>query len=301
VFIRVAEGIRPIRVPIFFKVQKNENRRVSLQPMILFPNAKINLGLRITERRPDGFHNLESVFYPVGWTDVLEILPAQTTSFRSTGLPIPGDEATNLCLKAYFLLKTDHNLPPVYLHLHKAVPIGAGLGGGSADAAFTLRGLNERFSLSLSDEILEAYARRLGSDCAFFVKNRPRFCFGKGDEFEEMPLSLAGVWAVLVNPGIHVSTAEAYAGVVPRRPTDDLRTLLQQPRETWRDAVRNDFEESLLPRYPAIGEIRRQLYEAGAFYASMTGSGSTVYGFFSQETDLSPLFSNHSVWQGFLS
>jgi len=268
--------------------------------MILFPNAKINLGLRITGRRSDSYHNLESVFYPVGWTDVLEILPAETTSFRSTGLPIPGEEATNLGLKAYFLLKTDHALPPVYLHLHKAVPIGAGLGGGSADAAFTLRGLNERFNLGLSDETLEGYARQLGSDCAFFVKNRPRFCFGKGDEFEEIPLSLAGTWAVLVNPGIHVSTAEAYAGVLPRRPDADLRTLLRQPRDTWRDAVRNDFEDSLLPRYPLIGEIKQQLYATGAFYASMTGSGSTVYGLFSQETDLSPLFSNHSVWQGFL-
>ena len=269
--------------------------------MILFPNAKINLGLRITGRRPDGYHDLQSVFYPVGWTDVLEILPAETTSFRSTGLPIPGDEATNLCLKAYFLLKNDHALPPVYLHLHKAVPIGAGLGGGSADAAFTLRGLNDRFSLGLSPETLEAYARQLGSDCAFFVKNTPRFCFGKGDEFEDIPLSLAATWAVLVNPGIHVSTAEAYAGVTPKQPADDLRTLLRQPPETWRETVRNDFEESLLPRYPVIGALKQRLYEAGAFYASMTGSGSTVFGFFSQETDLSPQFSNHSVWQGFLS
>lgn len=271
--------------------------------MILFPNAKINLGLHITGRRPDGYHNLESVFYPVGWTDVLEVLPAETTSFRSTGLSIPGDEATNLCLKAYFLLKKAHDLPPVYLHLHKAVPIGAGLGGGSADAAFTLRGLNERFRLGISPENLENYARQLGSDCAFFVKNTPRFCFGKGDEFEDIPFSLAGTWVVLVNPGIHISTAEAYAGVVPRRPAADLRALLRQPRETWRDAVAvgNDFEESLLPRYPAIGEIKQRLYEAGAFYASMTGSGSTVYGFFSQKTDLSPQFSNHSVWQGFLS
>jgi 4-diphosphocytidyl-2-C-methyl-D-erythritol kinase len=269
--------------------------------MIVFPNAKINLGLRITEKRPDGYHNLQSVFYPVGWTDVLEILPAETIRFRSTGLPIPSEEATNLCLKAYGLLKGDFDLPPVSLHLHKVVPIGAGLGGGSADGAFTLRGLNERFGLGLTTDQLEAYARRLGSDCAFFVKNTPRFCFGKGDEFEEIGLSLAGVWAVLVNPGIHISTAEAYAGVRPRQPDDDLRALLQQPRETWRESVHNDFEDSLLANYPVINQAKKKLYEAGAFYASMTGSGSTVYGLFSRETDAWSLFSNHSVWYGFLT
>ncbi len=269
--------------------------------MIAFPNAKINLGLRITEKRPDGYHNLQSVFYPVGWCDVLEILPADTLSFKSTGLPIPGDAATNLCRTAYGLLKQEFDLPPVRIHLHKVVPIGAGLGGGSADGAFTLRLLNERFGLNCSPEILETYARKLGSDCAFFVKNEPRFCFGKGDEFAETAVSLAGVWAVLVNPGIHISTAEAYASVTPRAPEMDLREALHQPRETWRTTVRNDFETSLLPRYPVVGKIRQHLYETGAFYASMTGSGSTVFGLFSQETDLSSSFPNHSVWQGLLA
>lgn len=268
--------------------------------MITFPNAKINLGLRITEKRPDGYHNLESVFYPVGWNDVLEILPAPELSFKSTGLPIPGGEATNLCLKTYLLLKTDFDLPPVRMHLHKVVPIGAGLGGGSADGAFTLNLLNEQFSLGLSIVQREEYARKLGSDCAFFIQNQPRFCFGKGDEFEETSVSLAGVWAVLVNPGIHVSTAEAYAGVTPRKPETDLRQALARPRETWHQTVKNDFEESLLSRYPAIARLKEKLYEAGAFYASMTGSGSTVYGFFSQQVDASSLFENHPVWQGVL-
>lgn len=268
--------------------------------MIAFPNAKINLGLRITEKRPDGYHNLESVFYPVGWSDVLEILPADETTFKSTGLPIPGQAATNLCLTAYGVLKQAFDLPPVRIHLHKVVPIGAGLGGGSADGAFTLRLLNDRFGLNLSPETLETYARKLGTDCAFFVKNKPRFCFGKGDEFADAAVSLAGVWAVLVNPGIHISTAQAYAGITPRRPETDLREALSKPRETWRNTVRNDFETSLLPRYPVVGAIKQQLYEAGAFYASMTGSGSTVFGLFSRETDLSSPFPNHSVWQGLL-
>ncbi len=269
--------------------------------MIAFPNAKINLGLRITEKRPDGYHNLESVFYPVGWNDVLEILPADEVRFKSTGLPIPGAEATNLCLNAYFLLKTDFDLPPLRMHLHKVVPIGAGLGGGSADGAFTLNLLNAQFSLGLSTAQLEGYARKLGSDCAFFIQNQPRFCFGKGDEFEETPVSLAGVWAVLVNPGLHISTAEAYAGVKPRRPETDLRQALTQTRETWCETVRNDFEESLRPRYPAVARLKEKLYEAGAFYASMTGSGSTVYGLFAQQFDASSLFENHSCWQGVLA
>ncbi|MBC7892256.1 MAG: 4-(cytidine 5'-diphospho)-2-C-methyl-D-erythritol kinase [Sphingobacteriaceae bacterium] len=268
--------------------------------MITFPNAKINLGLCITEKRPDGYHNLESVFYPVGWTDVLEILPADEASFKSTGLPIPGEKATNLCLKAYILLKTDFDLPPVRMHLHKVVPIGAGLGGGSADGAFTLSLLNGQFSLGLSAAQLEEYARKLGSDCAFFIQNQPRFCFGKGDEFSETSISLAGVWAVLVNPGIHISTAEAYAGVKPRKPETDLRQALSQARGTWRETVQNEFEESLLPRYPVMARLKEKLYEAGAFYASVTGSGSTLYGLFTQQVDVSSLFDNHPVWQGVL-
>ncbi|MCY7350497.1 MAG: 4-(cytidine 5'-diphospho)-2-C-methyl-D-erythritol kinase [Cytophagaceae bacterium] len=268
--------------------------------MIAFPNAKINLGLRIVEKRPDGYHNLESCFYPVGWTDVLEILPAAELTFKSTGLTIPGEAATNLCLNAYHLLRADYALPPVRIHLHKAVPIGAGLGGGSADGAFTLKLLAEQFKLGLSAEQLEAYARRLGSDCAFFINNQPRFCVGKGDKFENFSLLLAGTWVVLVNPGIHISTAEAYAGITPRHPADDLRQLLWQPLEAWRAAVKNDFEDSLLPRYPILGNLKTQLYEAGAQYASMTGSGSTVFGLFSEETDCSSLFKNLSFWQGVL-
>lgn len=269
--------------------------------MLVFPNAKINLGLRIVEKRTDGYHNLESCFYPINWTDVLEILPASELTFKSTGLAIPGNPNSNLCLRAYELLRAHHDLPPVRIHLHKVVPIGAGLGGGSADGAFTLKLLNQQFNLNLPAGQLELYARQLGSDCAFFIENSPRFCVGKGDEFEDFPLHLTGTWAVLVNPGIHISTAGAYAGIRPRYLVDDLRQLLRQPVETWRDAVKNDFEESLIPRYPQIGRLKTQLYEAGAQYASMTGSGSTVFGLFSQKKDCSSLFKNLSHWQGVLS
>jgi 4-diphosphocytidyl-2-C-methyl-D-erythritol kinase len=275
--------------------------------MVVFPNAKINLGLRITEKRPDGFHNLESCFYPVGWADALEIRPAGHFSFQTHGLPIPdgpaADQSTsdNLCEKAYRLLAADYPLPPVEMHLLKAIPIGAGLGGGSADAAFTLTALNTLFTLKLSVEQLQHYARRLGSDCAFFIENKPKYCYGKGDQFEEIGLRLTGHWIVLVNPGLHISTVRAYAGVRPQRPETDLRQLLQQPIAEWRTTVRNDFEDSLFPAYPVLPALKEQLYALGACYASMSGSGSTVFGIFDNEPEVSNNFSDYTVWKGELS
>jgi 4-diphosphocytidyl-2-C-methyl-D-erythritol kinase len=266
--------------------------------MLTFPNAKINIGLYITEKRPDGFHNLESCFYPVGLVDVLEILPAQKLSFKSTGIEIPGNPETNLCLKAYHLVSQDFKLPPVMIHLHKIVPIGAGLGGGSADCAFTIKTLNELFELNMSVETMENYARKLGSDCAFFIQNKPKFCFGKGDEFEDIEVNLRDKFIVLVNPYIHISTAEAYSGVKPQKANVDLKIILQTPVNQWVDVVKNDFENHLLPKYPAIENIKNSLYTYGAEYASMTGSGSTVFGIFNQEIDLQEGFANYSVWQG---
>jgi 4-diphosphocytidyl-2-C-methyl-D-erythritol kinase len=266
--------------------------------MLTFPNAKINIGLHITEKRPDGFHNLESCFYPVGWSDALEILPAEKLSFKSTGIPIPGNPDTNLCLKAYRLVNQDFDIPPVMIHLHKAVPIGAGMGGGSADCAFTIKTLNSLFELHLTTEQMENYARRLGSDCAFFIQNRPQYCFGKGDEFAEITLNLSGKYIVLVNPNIHISTAEAYSGVKPQKTGIDLREVLRKPVNEWQNLVKNDFENHLLPKYPAIETIKNQLYTHGAAYASMTGSGSTVFGIFENETDLKETFSTYSIWQG---
>lgn len=266
--------------------------------MVTFPNAKINIGLQIIEKRSDGFHNIASCFYPVGWSDVLEIIPATEFSFSSSGIEIPGDPTKNLCVKAYELLKQDIELPPVSMHLLKIVPIGAGMGGGSADAAFVLKLLNTTFNLSLSTSDLQKYARKLGSDCAFFIENKPQFCYEKGDVFADIKLSLKGKFIVLVYPNLHISTAEAYAGVKPQPPTINLPEALQRPLPEWRHAIKNDFEDGLFPKYPVLPQIKEKLYEKGAIYSSMTGSGSTIYGIFEKETDLKNIFAPYTVWQG---
>lgn len=263
--------------------------------MISFPNAKINIGLNIVSKRADGFHNLSSCFYPVPCSDVLELIPAQVTHFVSSGLEIPGQADQNLCLKAYDLLAKDHIIKPYKIHLHKTVPIGAGMGGGSADAAFTLKMLNELNQLQLSTDGLINYARQLGSDCAFFIENTPKYCFNKGDEFEPISLSLKGYHLVLVNPNIHISTAMAYAGVVPQSPKYDLRQLIQQPISNWKNTVINDFEVSLFPKYPMIKAIKDNLYDLGAVYAAMTGSGSTVFGIFENEPNIN-IFNQYWVY-----
>ncbi|UOQ74340.1 4-(cytidine 5'-diphospho)-2-C-methyl-D-erythritol kinase [Hymenobacter cellulosilyticus] len=267
--------------------------------MLVFPNAKLNLGLYVTELRPDGFRNLESVFVPLPWTDALEVLPAAANSLSLSGIPIPGDTATNLCWRAYELLRADFDLRPVQMHLHKAVPIGAGLGGGSGDAAFALRALNELFSLRLTTAQLQQYARRLGSDCAFFVENKPVFAYEKGDVFAPIALDLTGVACQVVYPNLHISTAEAYARVGTRPPRHELRPSLAQPMATWRDTVTNDFEDALTPHYPVLGEIKAALYAAGATYASLSGSGSAVYGLF-PEGELPQLTwpPDYQVWSG---
>ena len=273
--------------------------------MLTFPNAKLNLGLYVTAKRPDGYHALETVFLPLPWADILEVLPAPKgqagTSLTLTGRPIPGDVATNLCLKAYELLKTDFPiLPAAQLHLHKIVPIGAGLGGGSADAAFALRAIGEVFGLNLTVAQLEGYARRLGADCAFFIENTPRLALEKGDVFEPINLDLGGTACVVVYPGLHISTAQAFAGIVPQAPKISLREALAQPITTWRDTVSNDFEASLAPTYPVLAAIKQQLYAAGAAYASLSGSGSAVYGLFpgAAEAPALPWPSEYLVWRG---
>jgi 4-diphosphocytidyl-2-C-methyl-D-erythritol kinase len=266
--------------------------------LITFPSCKINLGLRITEKRTDGFHNLQSCFYPVSWGDVLEIIPADEFSFSSSGLVVPGDNQNNLCVKAYNLLKAGFDLSPVQMHLHKLAPIGAGLGGGSADAAFVLKLLNEHFGLGLSVSQLEDYARQLGSDCAFFIQNRPLYCVEKGDAFSEISVDLKGYYILLVYPNLAISTAEAYAGVKPHQPEVTLFEQLKMPIDTWRNTVHNDFEDSLFPKYPILPEIKQQLYDAGAVYASMSGSGSTVYGIFNAPIIVPNQFSSYRVWEG---
>ncbi|TXK45905.1 4-(cytidine 5'-diphospho)-2-C-methyl-D-erythritol kinase [Pontibacter qinzhouensis] len=269
--------------------------------MLDFPNAKLNLGLLVTSKRPDGFHNLESCFYPVQWCDALEVLPAPEEKFTMSGLPVPGNPDSNLILKAYKLLQQDFNLAPVHLHLHKVIPMGAGLGGGSADAAFTLKLLNSLFELNLSENALEEYARQLGSDCAFFIRNKPVLAVEKGDEFKPIALDLKGYSCVVVYPGIHITTAEAYGNIIPKEPEFSLEELVQQDVSTWRHNLKNDFEEALFPKYPALAALKENLYEAGAAYAAMTGSGSAVYGLFKGDISVNLIFpDNYLVWKGLL-
>lgn len=248
--------------------------------MIVFPNAKINLGLYVTSKRPDNYHNLESVFYPIPFHDVLEVLPAEKSRFYSYGLPIPGDEKSNLCVKAWKLLNDVFNIPPVETHLLKNIPMGAGLGGGSSDAAFMLKVLNSMFELSLSGLQLREYALQLGSDCPFFIENTPALAKGRGELLSPVSIPLQSYYISIVFPDIHVSTAQAFAGINPSEPLFDLHRINNLPVSDWKDQLGNDFEKSVFRMHPVIGEIKNELYQKGALYAAMSGSGSAVYGIF---------------------
>lgn len=257
--------------------------------MICFPNAKINLGLNITEKRSDGFHNIETVFYPVGWNDALEIMEgnslSQEFSLHLSGIPLAGKVEDNLLYKAYRLIKQEKTLPSIEVYLHKAIPMGAGLGGGSADAAFFINLMNEQFALGLNEEQRLNIARQLGSDCAFFIKNKPVFAYEKGDLFKEIDLDLSQYYVAVIYPNVHSNTKEAYSLVTPESPSKSVQEILKQPITTWKYELKNDFENSIFSKYPIVGEIKQELYRQGALYASMSGSGSAVYGIFSQPND----------------
>jgi 4-diphosphocytidyl-2-C-methyl-D-erythritol kinase len=269
--------------------------------MVSFPPCKINLGLNLTRKREDGFHDITTCFYPVPWTDVLEVVPSGSFSFSSSGIVIPGASSDNLCVRAYDLLKKDFKLEPVSICLLKIVPIGAGLGGGSADGAFTLKILNELFELGLSVHQLRDYAARLGSDCAFFIDAKPMFGTGRGEVLEPASLSLTGRYVVIVKPEVHISTAEAFAAITPRQPDADLKDILENyPIERWKDFVKNDFEAGLFRRFPIIEPIKEKLYACGGLFASVSGSGSAVFGIFNNEVDLKKEFPGHMYWSGFL-
>lgn len=258
--------------------------------MITFPNIKINLGLSITEKRPDGYHNLETVFYPVALEDALEIRTnpeaQQKFTLHQHGMEIAGNPENNLVVKAYLLLDKEFHLPPVEIHLYKHIPSGAGLGGGSSDAAFMLKLLNEHYNLQLSDNQLEDYAVTLGADCAFFIKNTPTYAEGIGNIFSPIELSLKGYRIMIVKPDVFVSTREAFANIRPHRPEYPVREVIRRPVAEWKDTLINDFEASVFPQYPVIGEIKEELYHQGAIYASMSGSGSSVFGLFAAGTTL---------------
>ncbi len=254
--------------------------------MICFPSCKINLGLRITEKRADGFHALETIFYPITLTDALEIIIEPETSaapitFTSSGLAINGDPSDNLCYKAYYLLKKDYpSIPNIKMHLHKTIPMGAGLGGGSSDGAFTLVTLNQLFNLQLSEQALLDYALQLGSDCPFFIINTPAFATGRGEILTPTSLDLKGYSIVIVNPGIAISTKLAFSLITPKVPDTNLEAIICEPVSTWKDVLINDFEEPIFYSFPEIANIKQTLYQKGAVYASMSGTGSTVYGIF---------------------
>ncbi|MBX7124714.1 MAG: 4-(cytidine 5'-diphospho)-2-C-methyl-D-erythritol kinase [Cyclobacteriaceae bacterium] len=265
--------------------------------MIAFPHCKINLGLRVIEKRSDGFHNLETCFYPVPWTDILEITPAEVTSFHTTGIPIDGAPSTNLCMRAYQLLAQYVPIPPASIHLHKIIPMGAGLGGGSADAAFVLRALKEQFALNVPSSLLLECARQLGSDCAFFLQNAPMMGTGKGDILTPISLSLAGMYLVLVKPPVHVSTKEAYQYVKPSQQGPAVAEALSMPITQWSKDLRNDFEISVFRQHPELAAIKEKLYQAGAIYAAMSGSGSTLFGIFEAPAKSPLSFDGALIWQ----
>ena len=259
--------------------------------MITFPNAKINLGLDIVEKRPDGYHNLETVFYPIPLCDILEITPATDKdapdyTFKMYNAVFEGNDDDNLVIKAYKALAADHKLPKVDISLYKHIPTGAGLGGGSADAAFALKMLNEIAALGLTAEELRTYAARIGADCAFFIDNTPAYATGIGNILTPTECSIAGYYLVLVKPDIHVSTKDAYALVTPQKPQVPLTSIAKRPIGQWKGEMKNDFEKSIFAKYPEMAKIKDDLYSMGAVYASMSGSGSSFFGIFKEEQDI---------------
>lgn len=261
--------------------------------MVLFPNCKINLGLHILRKRSDGFHDLETVFYPIPLQDAVEVIqhphPITDVEFSASGLKVDGNVSDNICVKAYHLLKKDFpQLPAVKMHLHKTIPMGAGLGGGSADGAFTLLLLNKKFNLGLGEAALIDYALQLGSDCPFFIRNAPCYATGRGEVMENIALDLSAYNFVLVNPQIHINTGWAFSQIRPSAERPSLKETVQKPVEEWKALLTNDFEDAVFAKHPAIKECKDVLYAAGAVYASMTGSGSTVFGLFAKDAE--PVF-----------
>ena len=266
--------------------------------MITFPIAKINLGLNVVERRPDGYHNLETVFYPVNIKDALE-LTMMNTKFPSpvdcdikvSNLNVEGDEQRNLVVRAYQLLKCDFpQMPRVHAHLYKVIPTQAGMGGGSSDCAYAIRLLNEMFTLGLTEQRMIDYAAQLGADCAFFILSRPSYAEGIGERLVPVSLDLSSYYIGVVRPDIPVSTREAFSLIKPVKPAKCCRDVVLQPIETWRDELSNDFEQSVFALHPEIEAIKQRLYNLGAVYAAMSGSGSAVFGIFQDTIEISKHF-----------
>ncbi|MFO8066655.1 MAG: 4-(cytidine 5'-diphospho)-2-C-methyl-D-erythritol kinase [Bacteroidales bacterium] len=270
--------------------------------MLIFPHAKINLGLFVKRKREDGFHEIETVFYPVMLKDVLEIITTDGTksSFFSSGINIPGNRNSNLCIKAYELLKKRYNIPAVNMHLHKVIPTGAGLGGGSSDAAFTLRLLNEMLSLNINKDEMMSLAAQLGSDCAYFIHDEPMLAKGRGEIFSNINLDLSDYHILLIKPDLSISSAEAYSMIRPEEPQASLEEIIKTPVNDWKKFLYNDFEIPIFKKHPYIKEIKEFLYEKRAVYASMSGSGSAVFGLFNEKPNIEAekIFKDCFCWAG---
>lgn len=277
---------------------------ISLTYMIFFSPAKINLGLQILEKRDDGFHNLCSVMYPLPLCDIIEIsqLPGQETpmQFSQSGISVEGDPEENLCVKAWSLMSAEQPLPNLAIHLHKQIPVSAGLGGGSSNASTVLNALNAFTASPLSSEELKELAEQLGSDCPFFLQKRPMIMEGRGELLSPVEVSLETYYLVLLFPEIHISTAEAYSTVSPLIPEVHLRQEIEVPAALWKDRIINDFEISIFERYPQLPAYKQSLYQAGAVYASLSGSGSSIYGIFKKRPHLPEEIRKHVIWAGAL-
>ena len=264
--------------------------------MLFYPNAKINIGLYITGKRSDGYHSLETIFYPIPLTDALEAVISDTTSFKQTGIKLESLSEDNLVMKAYNLMSKKYKIPPLDIHLKKAIPSGAGLGGGSADAAFMLKLINNLCDCNINDDKLEKIAESIGADCPFFIRNKPVIATGTGNIFKPSDISLKGYTIYIVKPLVAVSTKEAYSNVKPKKTDFSLKELPAIPVPEWRNVLKNDFEPSVFDKYPMIGDIKDKLYSFGAEYAAMSGSGSAVFGLF--KNTISPIFPDCFVWKG---
>lgn len=267
--------------------------------MTSFPNAKINIGLNITGKRDDGYHNIESLFYPVGVCDALEFV-VKKSGDKSDELTVTGiktDIKDNLVIKALKILRKEYSIPHLRIHLHKAIPAGSGLGGGSSDAAFMLRYINRYFKIGIDSKKITDIAIQIGSDCPFFIRNKPAIITGRGEFITETDFSLAGKYLLLVYPGIHISTAEAYSLVIPRNAANSIIAGIKKPVRKWREYIQNDFQDTIIHRFPLIGEIIDNIYHEGALYCSMSGSGSAVYGIF-DEFPGNNIYDSYWTWRG---
>jgi 4-diphosphocytidyl-2-C-methyl-D-erythritol kinase len=269
--------------------------------MIVFPGAKINIGLRITERRPDGYHNIETVFYPVNLHDALEFVCAEELKedeLYETGKTTGAAGKDNLVVKAAMKLREIKEFPFLKIHLHKTIPSGAGLGGGSSDAACLLKVVNRSFSLDVGENKLKELALSIGSDCPFFLRNTPAHATGRGEILEPAENMLSGHYLVIVNPRLHISTKEAYSACTPAKPSHSLSELVKKPVTDWKDNILNDFEDFAISMYPLIGQLKAEMYNSGALFSLMSGSGSSVFGIFSRKPDLPKVIRDYVIYQG---